>query len=78
MKPEDFLEQHQCKFSVSERDQNLCKRVEQYFKDTDKAGFHVSIAESKKLKKWAENNGFSRVELQKAKSMVDRYLPKQD
>ena len=75
MKPEDFLEQYKCKFTVSERDKMLYKRIEEYFKATDKAGFHVSIGESKRLKKWVDENGFSRVELQKAKGVVDRYLP---
>jgi len=35
MTPVEFLELYQCKFEVSERDQGLYKRVEEYFKNTD-------------------------------------------
>jgi len=77
MTPVEFLELYQCKFEVSERDQGLYKRVEEYFKNTDNLPLAVSFPESRKLTKWAENNGFSRHELNRAKGLVDRYLPKQ-
>lgn len=60
-------------FEVDERSQKLYERVATYFKDTDDVDFRVSVNESKALKAWCDDNGYSKGDLNKTKAEFQRY-----
>lgn len=72
--PEEFINQYQCKFVIDDQRKKLLDRVEQYFRDTENCGFHVGIQETKKLKKWCSENGYSKEDLISAKRTIEHYL----
>ena len=74
MTPEEFKRHYIGEFVISEREEKLLKRVEQYYKDTHDVGFRTSEQEARSLKAWCDDNGYSKKELNLAKCHVDVYL----
>lgn len=60
-------------YECDPREKALLERVKDYFVATDDVGFHVSVQESKRLKRWCEDNGYSKGDLNRAKVIVNQY-----
>lgn len=73
MNSEEFRKMYCGTFEVDERGQKLFERVKKYFADTDDVDFRVSVNESKALKAWCEDNGYSKGDLNKTKAEFQRY-----